>query len=412
MAPRVQDDDGATRTATAVCAHFGECGGCASQDVAYSEQLARKSDELRSLFARYWDGEIPVLPSPAIWNYRNKVDFSFNPKRYDEPPPADFERETVLGYNRKGKWYWPLAIDECRIAPEGVSELLASVRAWYRDAGLSAYDSRRRKGLLRVLMVREGKRTGERMVLLVTADGPFSPDPFVDAVHRVYPGCSVYRGIYRGAAQGVFADELRLLAGPETIEERLRIGPEPASRELRFRISPMSFFQTNTLGAEALYSEIREWVRTTGPDVLYDLYGGAGGVAFSCADLVDTVRSVESAISATRDGERNASENGIDNVYFTSQKMKTYLLDVLNTGGMEPNSAVVADPPRAGMHPKALKRLIASRPPHVLYVSCKPSVFAGELESFSECYELTNIWAVDMFPHTAHVEVLAALRAR
>ena len=113
-----------------LCPHFGECGGCAFQDVPYEEQLVRKEAQLRTLFDAFWDGAIPVAPSPAIWHYRNKVDFSFGRKRYPEPPPKGFERETVVGFRRKGKWYWPLDIAECRIGPEGTSSLLDGVRAW------------------------------------------------------------------------------------------------------------------------------------------------------------------------------------------------------------------------------------------------------------------------------------------
>ena len=399
-------------TEAELCPHFGDCGGCESQDVPYDLQLARKSESLQSLFEGRWTQEIPIQPSPAIWHYRNKVDFSFNLKRYDEPPPKDFQRETVLGYNRKGKWYWPLDIDECRIAPEGTNDLLREVRDWYRLQNLNAYDSRRKEGLLRALLVREGRRTGQKMVMLVTSAGAFDTEPFVASVERAWRGCSIYRGIYSGAAQGAFADEIEHLSGPETIEERLEIPTDEGLRMLRFRVSPFSFFQTNTLGAEVLYGDVRRWVQSTGAETLYDLYGGGGGIAFSCADLVKTVRSVESEASATKDAEHNASMNGIRNVFFTTQKMKNYLLDMVNTGGMEPNSAAVVDPPRAGMHPKALKRLIASQPPDILYVSCKPSVFVEELRLLSDSYDLVDLRAVDLFPHTPHVELLASLRLR
>ena len=161
-----------------------------------------------------------------------------------------------------------------------------------------------------------------------------------------------------------------------------------------------------------LYAEIRRWVQEVSPGILYDLYGGAGGIALSCADLVDTVRSVESEETATKDGEYNAGQNGIENVYFTTEKMKNYLRQVADSGGMESTSAVVCDPPREGMTPKPLKRLIQSRPPHIMYLSCKATVLAEELPKFLEVYDLTRLWAVDLFPHTPHVEVLATFRIR
>ncbi len=397
---------------TALCPHFGVCGGCASQDIPYPEQLDRKASVLEKLFAPYWDGGIEVCASPAIWNYRNKVDLNFARKRYDEPPPKDFVKETVLGFTRKGKWYWPLQVDECLIGPDGLGELLAAVRGWQQAAGLRAFDSRTKDGLLRALLVREGRRTGQKMVALMTTDGPLNTDPFVKAVKGAFDATSIYRGVFHGLSQGSFADELELLDGNAAIEEELHIPDGDEERRARFRISPMSFFQTNTVGTEVLYGLIREWVRAVSPSVLYDLYGGAGGIAFSCADLAPVIRSVENVEAATADGLANAELNGVDNVFFTTQKMKNYLLDVLNSGGMEPTCAAVVDPPRSGMHPKAVKRLLEARPPHLLYVSCKPTVFVRELPAFLEQYTLTGMKAVDLFPHTPHVEVLAYMTLR
>ena len=395
-----------------LCPHFGDCGGCESQDVPYPEQLEHKEAALRSLFAGHWDDAIPVTPSPVVWHYRNKVDFNFGLRQYPEPPPKDFERETLLGFTRKGEWYFPLDITDCRIAPRGVDKLLEAVREWYRGRGLRAYDSRGKEGFLRTLLVREGRRTGERMVALFTSPGDFDKEGFVQAVRSSYPAQSVYRGVYRGVARGTFADEMELLDGDPYIQELLQIPDGTGARELRFRVSPFSFFQTNSLGAEVLYGEIRRWVREVAPDILYDLYGGAGGIAFSCSDLVTTVRSVESEESATKDGEYNARQNGIENVFFTTEKMKHYLRQVVESGGMESSSAVVTDPPRGGMTPKPVKRLVQSRPPHIMYVSCKASVLAEELPKFLEVYDLTRLWAIDLFPHTPHVEVLATLRIR
>lgn len=399
-------------TIAGLCPHFGDCGGCESQDVPYPEQLDRKEAVLRSLFADHWDQSIPVTPSPTIWHYRNKVDFNFGLRQYPEPPPKDFERETLLGFTRRGKWYFPLDMTDCRIAPEGVDGLLDSVRGWYRRLGLRAYDSRSKQGLLRTLLVREGKRTGERMVAIFTSPGDFDRVGFVEAVRTAFPARSIYHGVYRGVARGTFADQMDLLEGDPSIQETLQIPDDGGVRELRFRVSPFSFFQTNTLGAEVLYAEIRRWIREVSPGILYDLYGGSGGIAFSCADLVNTVRSVESEETATKDGEYNARQNSIDNVFFTTEKMKNYLRHVVESGGMESSSAVVTDPPRGGMTPKPVKRLIQSRPPHIMYVSCKASVLAEELPKFLEVYDLTRLWAVDLFPHTPHVEVLATFRIR
>ena len=392
-----------------MCPHFGVCGGCQMQDVPYPDQLARKADELGALFAPFWEGPVPVEPSPAVWYYRNKVDPAFGRKFYDEPPPAGFERESMLGFKRKGRWYWPINIEDCRIGPEGLGDLLSAVRAWMGDQGLRAFDSRSKDGFLRSLLVRDGKRTGERMVVLITRPGTFDRASFVETVQAAYPATSIYRGIFHGLADLAFSEEMELLDGAPTIDEHLHVPDGPGVRKLRFRLSPFSFFQTNTLATERLYGAVRQWVKTVAPRTLVDLYCGAGGIGFTAADLVERVWAVESVYSATEDGAYNATANGIDNVTFVAEKVKNYLLGALGEGGLPPDTAVVADPSRAGMHPKALRRLIDLAPPAILYVSCNPKILARELEAFTAAYRLEDLRGVDLFPHTRHVEVLARL---
>ena len=393
-----------------VCPHFGECGGCQSQDVPYAEQTAAKARLLEELFAPFTGDPIPVTPSPVTRHYRNKVDPSFAGKHYDTPPPADFERETVLGF--KKRWYWPIEIETCRIGPEGLDALLGAVRVWYRAAGLRAYDSRRGTGFLRHLLVRDAKRTDDKMVVLITHEGDFDEEAFVKAVLDVYPATSIQHGVNRGRADVAIAEELRVLDGAAEITERLEIPDEDGVRPLEFRISPFSFFQTNSTGTELLYGAIRRWLRGTGASRLYDLYGGGGGIAFTCADLVEEVCSVEIATSASSDGQRNAALNGISNVSFVTEKVKNYLLALREGAGMPPGSAVVIDPARSGMHPKARQRLCQLAPEHLLYVSCNPKILAQELPEFLEEYALAGLEAFDLFPHTRHVEVLATLTRR
>ncbi len=398
-----------TAPSAGLCAHFGQCGGCESQDLSYPDQVATKKSYLEHLFAQEWGREVEVLPSPIVWNYRNKVDFNFGLKHYPEPPPKDFPRETLLGFTRRGEWFHPIDVTDCRIAPEGCSALLDGVRAWYRREGLTAADSRGGHGFLRALLVREGRRTGERMVALFTGEGAWDPRGFVEAVAQTWPAHAVFRGASSGAARGTFADRIERLVGADFIHEEMHVRDGEAERRVRFRISPFSFFQTNTLAAEVLYAEIRQWVRASNARILYDLYGGAGGIAFTCADLVQVVRSVESEPSASADGEHNATLNGIDNVFFSNDPMRRYLHGLAEAGGMESNAVAVVDPPRSGMTPKPVQRLIECGPSRILYVSCKAAVLKDELAAFLKAYRLERLWAVDMFPHTPHVEVLASL---
>jgi len=396
--------------ATVRCRHFGDCGGCQSQDVAYGDQCAAKAEMLAELFATYTASTPDVVPSPVLWHYRNKVDPGFAPKQYETPPPKDFERDTVLGFKRRGQWFWPLEIEECLIGPEGLDRLLPAVRAWYREKGHRAYDSRKDTGMLRNLLVRDGKRTGERMVVLLTCPGPLDLGGFVDAVLEAYPADSIYRGINGGKAEVAIAEELELLHGAPHITETLEVPGCPGP--LSFQISPNSFFQTNPRATEVLYSAIRDMVADMAPDGLYDLYGGSGGIAFSCADLVPQVWSVESVEEASVDGRANAARNGIGNVDFITEDVRHYVRRLREGDGLEAGAAVVVDPPRAGMHPKALKHLIALGPSDIVYVSCNPKILAREMAVLSEAYELVSLTGFDLFPHTKHVEALARLRKR
>lgn len=416
-----------------LCRHFGDCGGCLYQELSYQEQLAQKEHFLKDLLQDYWKGPIQVVPSPVLFHYRNKIDPGFALKRYPEPPPPNFKRETVLGFKARRGWKWPIELEECLIGPEGVSALLDSLAQWRPECGMEAYDNRKGTGRLRNLLVRDGKRSGEKMVVLITTPGPLADaDAFVAAVLRGFDATSIFHGEFSGGAEVATADNLTLLHGNPWITETLQFNRDLYSEDnlavfsapdafinqngrnaekLNFRISPLSFFQTNPLAAERLYGLIRKWVQALGPEHLYDLYGGAGGIALSCSRFAGSIISVENVSDASEDGRFNARENGIDNVAFVTDTVRAFTKKLLVSGGMPPGSAVILDPPRAGMHPKSIARLVQMAPRHVLYVSCNPKKLREELAVLGEAYRVTDLKGVDMFPHTPHVEVLASLEA-
>ncbi len=395
------------------CPYFGECGGCSAQDVPYDRQVQAKSEKLGQLFEAYWTDPILVEPSPECWHYRNKLDLNFGRKHYPEPPPKDFPRETVLGFKRAGKWYWTLDIEECHIGPKGIDSLLSGVRHWARERELTAFSSKARDGFLRILLVREGKRTGERMVVLITNADELDTESFVRTVQDAFPSQSIQHAIFTGRAEIAAADAITVLEGKPTIDEVLEVPDGSEPRRLRFRLSPFSFFQTNTYATEKMYGIVREWVKESRPQFLYDLYGGSGGIALSCSDRVDRVVSVESVEDASVDGTHNAEVNGVDNVVFITQKVEDYLRDTLHAQkAFQSSSLVVVDPPRAGLHPKALKRLVALEPPEIVYASCKPRALADEIPTLLAHYDLIAMQAVDMFPHTEHVELLARFKRK
>ncbi|MBI2425695.1 MAG: 23S rRNA (uracil(1939)-C(5))-methyltransferase RlmD [Candidatus Hydrogenedentes bacterium] len=394
------------------CPHFGVCGGCAHQDLDYPAQLAQKAAWMQAWFAPNWNAPVHVMPSPDLWHYRNKVDPAFQPMQYPEPPPKDFDRETVLGFKKKGKWFYPLDIETCLIGPQWLPQTFAAVRDWYREEGSRAWDARSGKGQLRYLLLREGKQTGESMAVLITHSGGVNTASFVDALNGVQAFTSVFHGLYDGKADVARADRLELLQGNSAITETLRIGEGAGARTLAFRISPFSFFQTNTLATEKLYSAIRNWVALAPTPFLYDLYGGAGGIAFSCADLAEEIVSVEEVAEATEDGRYNAGVNGIANVKFVTAKTERFLLNERDAGAFRSGATVILDPPRSALHPKVIKRLLELLPPRIGYISCNPKLLARELAAFSEAYTIESLQAFDLFPHTPHVEAFATLVRR
>jgi len=382
------------------CPHFGICGGCQIQDVPYPKQLERKAGFLTGLLKPLgWDQPVRIHPSPDIWYYRNKMEFSFQDV-YPAPPQG--EDYLLLGFKRKKRWDKVLNISECRLLSPQAPALVAAVHAWARAEGLAPYNLHRRQGFLRHLVVREARGAGGRMVLLVTTPGELPGKSFVSAVRSAYPATTILRGIHAGLADVAKGERTETLHGPGAIIETL-LGRS-------FRISPHTFFQTNTAGAAVLYGRIRDWLKEIGPKSLLDLYCGSGAISLCVSDLCGRVLGVEAVPSAVQDARANAAANRVSNAEFTEAKVED-VLPALVPRGLEAD-AVILDPPRSGLHPAALKALRPLSPRWVVYVSCNPVAMVRDLELLSDFYALERAEAVDLFPHTEHVEALALLRRR
>ncbi len=394
------------------CLHFGRCGGCRYQDKSQDEQLTMKAAALAELFADHWSEPIEVLPSPEQWFYRNKIEIAFDRAHYDERPPKDFVRPTVVGFRERGKFYATIDIEECRIFSPVMRDFLPELRKWYRDQGLIYFNKRRKTGFLKHVVLRESCRTDDRLLILITADEEFDKQSFADAVTRNCVFTSIYRGIQHGTPDAATADELELLYGKETMREELRIPDGDDTRDLVFEIDPFGFFQVNPPATELLYGYVRERVRELRPGFVYDFYGGSGGIAFSICDLVDDVLSVESFGPASEAGRKNAMLNKIDNVRFETAPVEKFLGLAKNDGSFNADSLAILDPPRSAMHPKALMRIVELGPQDIIYVSCNPKLLARELRVFAERYDLLKLKAFDLFPHTDHVEMVAFLKLR
>lgn len=382
------------------CRHFGTCGGCAHQDVAYAAQLAYKKEAVqKALSGLPGLPALAILGAPEAWNYRNKMEFSFG----DVYPPTEGQW-LKLGMKPKGRWHTILDLEECHLPSSEAAGLLKAVRAWAEKEKVPPYNSHKKEGVLRHLVIREAKNRPERMVVLMCGAGDVPKGSFVEAVLSRYPATTILLGRHEAVSDTSSIDSIETLHGPGHITETLRF----EGGAVDYRISPGSFFQTNSRGTEVLYSLLRGWARELGGGLALDLYCGGGGIALALAGACRKVIGVETVEAAVRDAEANAGLNGIVNCDFYHAKAEFLLPALLDMG---PDFAVV-DPPRAGLHKEAVKALLTNAPAALLYVSCNPEALARDLKPLSERYAVERLTAVDLFPHTDHVETVALLRRR
>ena len=382
------------------CGHFGTCGGCSIQNLPYEQQLKLKADKVSALLAPLAVPALKIHPAPDIWFYRNKMEFSFG----DVYPPQPAGPFLYLGLKPKGRWYQVLDIQECRLLSPQTPALLSSLRAWARRENVSPYNSHKHNGFLRHLVVREAKNGPERMVVLVTTPGSMPVLSYVKEVTRAYPATTLLWGVNGKLSDTAVADSMTVLQGSGTITETMRF----PDQEIKFVISPLSFFQTNTKAAEKLYGILRVWIKELAPQKTLDLYCGGGGIALSVAGACGKVWGIEMNPGAVEDAKKNAVLNGISNVEFYSGSVDLLLPSLL---AMSPQ-AVIADPPRAGLGTRVLELLSTQAPKNLLYVSCNPGALARDLSVLKAHYAVERIEMVDLFPHTDHVETVALLKGR
>jgi 23S rRNA (uracil1939-C5)-methyltransferase len=379
----------------ALCTHFGQCGGCRFQDYAYERQIESKHNQVRDALVRL--GGIPdpplqpIVPALSQYGYRNKVEYSFTLG----------EAGVALGFHRAGRWDQVLDLSECRLTTDVGNAIRTAVRDWAREEGLDAYDQNTHSGYLRHLVVREGRNTGQVLVMLVTAAGEkFDPDYLIETLRRFPEVHSIHWAINESQAE-VTNLPSRLLWGAEWIEEEI-LG-------LRFRIRPNAFFQTNTEMAEKLYELAIDAAGLTGAETVYDLYCGTGTIGLALAGRALTVWGIEISEEAVACAIENATLNGVTNSAFFAGNVGQVLQELRERSG-DPD-VVVVDPPRAGLAGKGLRRTGELQAPRIVYVSCNPTTLAGDLKVLREDYgyELLRCTPVDMFPHTPHIESVSLL---
>ncbi len=392
------------------CAHVSICGGCRLQELDYAEQVRHKERQVAECLAHLGGVAASVrraIPAPARFHYRNKMEYSFG---------TDAEGRLTLGLHRRGFFDRPFDLERCHIATPVSSEIVDFVRAFARAEALTPYDLRRHTGLLRFLAVREAVRTGQVMVNLVASEEHPALERLGAALVERFPAVrSVLLSLTRRKAQVAVGEEERVLAGSPTIVERLH--------GLEFEISSNSFFQTNTEQAERLLDAALEGLALTGRETVLDLYSGTGTFTLPIARRAGEAIGIEASEVAVEDAKRNAARNGITNVRFWRGEAMELLRDRLGLGqpprfgagaAARPEiDAVLVDPPRAGLHPGVVARLVHLGAPRLVYVSCNPGTLARDLGDLTASrYDVASVVPVDMFPHTPHLECVAALTRR
>ena len=401
------------------CKHFKQCGGCAMLDLDYQDQVAKKQERLKEILKDFWSADIPATVTDHPLFFRNKVELGFcrqpiwkepfdKKAKRDKTIPLEFEQ--TLGFKLKGRWDRAVDIEECYLFDEHLIPLLQAVRAWAKAENLEYYDHRKHTGVLRHIMLRVGKNTGEAIVVLfVTDDIP--EKTFVQAVESVWPQANIMVAVNTGLADTAAPESLRVLKGKDFISEKilLSVPNGQQEREVTFKLSPQSFFQTNTLTAQKMYSRVRALVKEISPKVIYDLYGGAGSFSLSCADLCEKSLCVESVAPAIYNGIENAKINDVKNVQFFCAKVE----DFVKQQPLERKDVlIILDPPRSGMHPKAAKAVAESGVKNILYISCNPVTLAADLKILTRHYDVKDVEAFDFFPHTDHIETLVQLKLK
>jgi 23S rRNA (uracil-5-)-methyltransferase RumA len=381
---------------TTACPYFGKCGGCTYQTYAYEAQLAMKEKQVKDIL----DGAVKtdyvfegITGSPKNEAYRNKMEFSFGDEVKDG--------ELALGLHKRNSNFDIVTVDGCRIIHEDFSKILRATLDYFKDKSVPYLHKLTHEGYLRHLLVRRAEKTGEILIdLVTTTQREVALDGWKDALLAL-PLEGRIAGILHtrndSLADVVKNDGTEVLYGRDYIEEEL-LG-------LRFRISPFSFFQTNSLGAEVLYSKARDYMGTTKDKTVFDLYSGTGTIAQILAPVAKKVVGVEIVAEAVEAARQNAHLNGLDNCEFIADDVLKALDNITETPDL-----IMLDPPRDGIHPKALEKIIDYGVENIVYISCKPTSLARDLETLqARGYQVQRACCVDMFPNTYHVESICKL---
>lgn len=394
------------------CEHFTLCGGCRWQHLPYSFQLDCKQRQVKDAMERIAKIEIPeitpILGSENIYEYRNKMEYTFSNKKwltFDQLRSGEeFPDRDAAGFHISGAFDKVLDINRCHLQDDFGNRLRLFVKHFGKEHGYTFYDLRNQCGFLRTLMIRIAS-TGEIMAVMVFGeDDREKIETLLGAVAAEFPEITSLLYVINTKVNDTIGDQdVLVYSGKPYIEEEME--------GLKFRVGPKSFYQTNSRQAYHLYSVARDFAGLTGDELVYDLYTGTGTIACFVARNCRHVVGIEYVPEAIEDAKVNASINGLDNTEFYAGDMKNVLTADFITEHGRPDVMIV-DPPRAGMHEDVVKVIMEAAPRRIVYVSCNPATQARDLALLDPMYRVEAIQPVDMFPHTAHVENVVKLTLR
>ena len=398
-----------------MCKHFGVCGGCKWQNLPYEEQLKAKQKQVYDQLTRI--GKIalpdfrPIMGSVHTKEYRNKLEFGCCNKRWltreQIAEGTTFDNMNGIGFHITGAFDKILPIEKCWLMDNLHNHIRNAIRDYAFETGMTFFDLRQQHGLLRDIMIRNSN-TGEWMVLIqfhYDEDGDEErAKRLLQYIADKFPEITSLMYVNNPKCNDTFGDlNLSLFKGKDHIFETME--------QLRFKVGPKSFYQTNTEQAYHLYSVAREFAQLTGEELVYDLYTGTGTIANFVARKARKVIGIEYVPEAIEDAKVNSEINSISNTMFYAGDMKDILNDEFISRHGRPD-VIITDPPRAGMHPDVIETILRARPKRIVYVSCNPSTQARDLQALDADYTVKEVQPVDMFPHTPHVENVVLLEIR
>jgi len=393
------------------CAYFGICGGCQLQHIHYDAQLKWKGRNVLENIRRIGKTEPvetkPVLASPKIWEYRNKMEYAFTSRRWLTREEVESGREydrRGAGFHIPGQWDKILDIDRCRLQPEPGNEIRNALRDFAKENEISFYDPVTREGLLRQLTVRIMKSGEQMLIVHFAADEKEIIRRVMDFLQERFPSVtSLHYVVNPKPNDSIYDLEVILWSGKPYIVEEID--------GLRFRVKPKSFFQTNSWQTENLYRQVMQYAAIRPEDTVYDLYSGTGTMSLLAARQAAKVVGIETVPQAVEDARENARDNALDNVFFEQGDVKNLFNEDLIKRYGKPD-ILITDPPREGMHKDIVRQILEVLPRRIVYVSCNSATQARDIELLKKNYELRLVQPVDMFPQTYHTENIAVLELK